>query len=587
MANVRILPEQVANQIAAGEVIERPAAVVKELLENSLDAGATQIEVAFRQGGKTYMHIQDNGHGMTPDNALLALERHATSKIQTANDLITVGTLGFRGEALPSIASVSRFKLRTRSKDRPHGLEIVVNAGAVVSQADCGMSVGTRIEVSQLFNSVPVRRKFLKTDQTESGHIIQLVRLYALAYPHVAFTLIENNRTLFQSPVCHQLRDRVSEVWGSDLVKDLIDVEAESEGMAVQGLVGKHTVSRASRHEMITILNGRPVENRALYYGITESYQGSIPKGRYPLAFLILKVPPETVDVNVHPAKREVRFKDERAIKAFVIKALEIAFTKKARSVVSRPLIPESTRELASLMELNEPRTSLTLNIPKPFPVSASMTEMAPITRMQLMEATHTESEKGATLDWKFLGLTKRQQAVFETERGLLFMHCRSAHERIVYENMLKLFADKMDKATQALLIPITFEMDPIGTALLSENEFLLKQGGIDVENFGKNSFRLTGLPLWVNPEEGEFLVRDIVAKLKEGGGKQDAYSMHELVAKQASAKAIRKDNMLTREGIQQLAEDLMACDQPLVSPKGKPTFFEMEYGELDKRLGR
>jgi len=335
-AKVRILPDRVANQIAAGEVIERPAAVVKELVENALDAGATRIEVEFRHGGRSLMRIEDNGHGMSQDNALLALERHATSKISEAADLDQIGSYGFRGEALPSIASVSRFELQTRERGADEGTEILINAGRIVHVRECGRPVGTRIVVTHLFNSVPARRKFLKTDQTEAAHIIQCVRLYALTSPQAAFTLIENGRVIFKSPECATLAERVAEIFGRQTAEALVPIDA-SEGsaeavgnkrvslggpMRLHGLIGRPGVGRATRHEMVIFVNQRPVNSRTLNYALIESYHESLPKGRYPLAFLFFECDPAAVDVNVHPAKREVRFRSEPAVRGFVIRSV-------------------------------------------------------------------------------------------------------------------------------------------------------------------------------------------------------------------------------------------------------------------------
>ncbi|HRE06543.1 MAG TPA: DNA mismatch repair endonuclease MutL, partial [Opitutaceae bacterium] len=281
MAHVRILSDRVANQIAAGEVIERPAAVIKELVENALDAGATKLEVEFRVGGRALMRVEDNGHGMARDDALLALERHATSKIVEADDLNRLASYGFRGEALPSIASVSRFTLQTRVATEEAGTEILVNGGQFVHVRECGRPVGTRIEVAQLFNSVPARRKFLKSDQTEAAHIVQCVRLYALARSDVAFTLIEDGRTIFRSPECTRLEERVEEIFGRQVAEGLLPIEAAEAGARLHGLIGRPGVGRATRHEMITFVNQRPVDSRTLNYALIESYQDSLPKGRY------------------------------------------------------------------------------------------------------------------------------------------------------------------------------------------------------------------------------------------------------------------------------------------------------------------
>ncbi len=322
MPAIRILSDRVANQIAAGEVIERPAAVVKELVENALDAGATRVEVEFSHGGRSLIRVEDNGCGMSKDDALMSLERHATSKLVETADLDRLGTFGFRGEAVPSIASVSRFELRTRPLEAPAGTEILINGGKLVHVRECGLAPGTRITVSHLFNSVPARRKFLKSDATESAHIIQTVRLYALACPRTAFTLIEDGRVLFQSPMCTTLVERVAEIFGRQMTADLLPLETSDAGLKLSGLIGKPGINRATRHEMLMFVNRRPVDSRTLNYAVIESYATLLAKGRYPVAVLFLDLDPSEVDVNVHPAKREVRFRAEGAVRGFVIRAV-------------------------------------------------------------------------------------------------------------------------------------------------------------------------------------------------------------------------------------------------------------------------
>ena len=340
MSSIRILPDRVANQIAAGEVIERPVAVVKELVENSIDAGATRIEVEFRNGGKSYIRIEDNGKGMPPDEALLSLERHATSKIREASDLDEVASFGFRGEALPSIASVSKFTLRTRSKDWEHGTEILINGGKLIDKKDCGMPVGTVIEVAHLFNSVPARRKFLKTDPTETAHITYNTRLFAVAHPNIAFRVLENGRTVFQSPACDNLRDRIAEIWGRGMADDLIpvDVSDAASGWRLSGLTAKPGIGRATRRELVTLVNRRPIDSRTLALAVLDAYHGRIQKGRYPPAFLFLEIAAQEVDVNVHPAKREVRFRDDSAIRRFVLNAISETLAASREDVIPQQI---------------------------------------------------------------------------------------------------------------------------------------------------------------------------------------------------------------------------------------------------------
>jgi DNA mismatch repair protein MutL len=380
MPSIRILPDRVANQIAAGEVIERPVAVVKELVENSIDAGATRIEVEFRNGGKSYIRIEDNGKGMSPDEALLSLERHATSKIREAADLNEVCSFGFRGEALPSIASVSKFTLRTRTQEWDHGTEILINGGKLIDKKDCGMPVGTVIEVAHLFNSVPARRKFLKTDPTETAHITYNTRLFAVAHPNIAFRVLENGRTVFQSPACDNLRDRIAEIWGRSLADDLIpvDVTDAATGYRLTGLTAKPGVGRATRRELVTLVNRRPIDSRTLGFAVLDAYHGRIQKGRYPPAFLFLEIHPHEVDVNVHPAKREVRFRDDSAIRRFVLNAITETLAASREDVIAQPDTPtEPPQAVAPELE-PKPTPSIAPPAPAIAPVSIEPTQPQP-----------------------------------------------------------------------------------------------------------------------------------------------------------------------------------------------------------------
>ncbi|MFW6353333.1 MAG: DNA mismatch repair endonuclease MutL, partial [Verrucomicrobiota bacterium] len=323
MPRIEQLPDDVANQIAAGEVVERPAAVVKELVENALDAGARQIEVEFRHGGKSYLRVTDDGCGMDREDALRALQRHATSKLRGAGDLLTLASFGFRGEALPSIASVSRFTLRTREAEATAGTEVFVDGTRPPEVKDCGMAPGTTVEVSRLFQTVPARRKFLKTDRTEAAHIVLLCRLFAVAHPEIGFTLLEDGQVRFRAGAGGTLENRVREVFGARSAEDLIPVvdrppDPAGGGLVVRGLIARPGTGRATRAELFTFVNRRPVDSRVLNYALIESFHTHIPKGRYPASFLFLEVPPAAVDVNVHPTKREVRFRHDGQVRGAV-----------------------------------------------------------------------------------------------------------------------------------------------------------------------------------------------------------------------------------------------------------------------------
>ena len=320
---IKILPDDVANKIAAGEVVERPASVVKELLENSIDAGATRIDIEFKHGGKTFIKVLDNGCGMTRQQALMSLEQHATSKIRSPEDLFSISSYGFRGEAVPSIASVSKFRMRTRPEGESVGTQIDSYASQVLSVKECGMPRGTEILVENLFSGVPARRKFLKSDNVEAGHIARLCRLYALDLPNLSLTLVENSKVLFHSEEGFGVIARISRIFGRETAENLIELkESQKYGMKVSGEILVPGESFSTSRNICVFINGRPVECRAVYAAVKEAYSQFVPKGRFAGAFLFIELNPSSVDVNVHPAKREVRLKDELGVKNFIADAI-------------------------------------------------------------------------------------------------------------------------------------------------------------------------------------------------------------------------------------------------------------------------
>ncbi|QYM78381.1 DNA mismatch repair endonuclease MutL [Horticoccus luteus] len=625
MAKVRILSDRVANQIAAGEVIERPAAVVKELVENALDAGATRIEVEFRHGGRALMRVEDNGQGMMRDDALLALERHATSKIAEADDLDRLASYGFRGEALPSIASVSRFELQTREASADVGTEILVNGGKFVHVRDCGRPVGTRIEVAQLFNSVPARRKFLKTDQTEAAHIIQCVRLYALACPGTAFTLIEDGHVVFRSPQAATLRERVGEIFGRQTAGEIVSIEAAEAGMRLSGLIGRPGFGRGTRHEMIVFVNGRPVDSRTLNYALIESYHESLPKGRYPVAFLFFECDPAAVDVNVHPAKREVRFRSEPAVRGFVIRAVlarlrelsagvaaggaeEIRDRREGQETppfemrnpveaggkaqatgMARPLQQDGRVAAGRAVQLGNAGASYPGNtLPAGSArdsASAARPGNAGHRESGTAEATPVAMAKPGAPAWRFVGLAHGSYVLFETAAGLVLLDRRAAHERVWFERLQDQFQGGA-VPSQRLLLPVPIELDPIAAAMLLDRLAFLAAHGLDVAEFGRNFFRVEGVPGWMEPADAEGFLRDVLGAMREGRMQTANVDLaREELARLAVAKAVRLPAEANETAVQALVAQLFATRSPLTSPAGRPTFIELNHSELARRF--
>lgn len=610
MAKIVKLSDKVINQIAAGEVVERPVAVVKELVENALDAGSERIEIEFRKGGKSLIRVTDDGCGMSAEDAQLALERHATSKIRDFNDLLTVSSFGFRGEALPSIASVSRFTLRTRLQNEAQGTEITAENGHLRAPGACGMPPGTSIEVAQLFNTVPARRKFLKTDRTESAHIIQMCRLLAVANWKVAFTLIEDGRILFQSPPAPSLAHRIREIWGKQLADILMPIDHRDGDLHLSGLIGKPTFgARATRADMNAFVNKRPVDSRLLHYALIESYHTYIPKGRYPVAFLFLEMPSAGLDVNVHPAKREVRFRDEGNLRRFVMEGV-IDHLRNASQTRLKNMQP--VKEIAQTDSVTIP------SIPQPaLPVRLSANlSLYPSTGSGLMpparavpEASNgaqnssaaepngpadpqrtpmagQESGVASLAGWRYLGRAQERYWVFDSPGGIVLLHLRAAYQRLHYERILKSL-DQQKVQAQDLMFPATMEFDPISSRLLDDHSHWFQQRGFGIEPFGRNLYRLRSVPDWFEPEEGESFLRDFLQLLEERGWKKnDEQAMQDKIARLAANKLSRHKPSRIGEEPRDLLARLLACSEPLRDPEGRPTFIELKASDLARKFG-
>jgi DNA mismatch repair protein MutL len=566
----------VANQIAAGEVVERPAAVIKELLENSLDAGARRVTVDFSRGGKARMIVEDDGKGMTGDEALLSLERHATSKIQLAADLDRIATFGFRGEALPSIASVARFTMQTRPASAPSGTEIAVNGGKLVHRRDHGMAPGTRIEVANLFHPVPARLKFLKSDETEAAHIVRLVRLYAIAHPEVGFLLREDGREIFRSPGNAPLLDRVREIWGRQVAEEVTIMPAfERPGMRLSGLLGKPGVSRGTRQDLVTVVNGRPVDSRTMAFALTESYHTLIPKGRYPLAFVFLEMDPAWVDVNVHPAKREVRFRDEAKVRNFLIESVLAVL--RARGDEGLP--PETVPAVAPVTPLAVDVPSVSVAVPPPGPAAAYVPPTSPAP----VSPAHAPAVR---LGWRLLSRLREERAVFETPTGLAVLDLGAAHQRVLYESILAQFTAQKP-ISQPLLVPLSIELEPLPAAVLKERLPLLTSAGFDFEEYGRNFWRIQALPAWLEPEQALAFVRDLLAEMARREGDFGRPSLaYDALAKLAVNKARRKGDGLSDAELMELVQALFRTAQPGTCPRGRRTYVEWTDADLTRRFG-
>ena len=611
MPEIRILSDQVANQIAAGEVVERPVAVLKELVENSLDAGASRIEIEFRNGGKSYLRVEDDGKAMSPDQALLSLERHATSKIRKASDLNSVETFGFRGEALPSISSVSRFILRTRPLSFSEGTEILINGGKMVHCKECGMPPGTRIEVSHLFNSVPGRRKFLKTEVTEAAHLIHMAKLYALAHPSVTFSLIENGRSLFRSPGCESPAERVREIFGRVLAESLEPIDKSGQGFSLSGLIARPGQSRSTRKEMIFFVNQRPVESKTISYAVMEAFHTFIPKGRFPPAILFLEIDPEAIDVNVHPSKREIRFREEPKVRRFILQSIlsknkemtghlmaeeeeEVANKNEDEKTEEIPQIDARALELFGLKhppslnsksEFTEDKKSSVQNHIGPRQENQRSIQKTQDNEIISQTLVGTRRDLGA--QWRLLDRMHGDLVIFSTRQGVVALHARAAYERVRLEQLEDNLRSRNACVSQSLLLPEALEFDGVDRANLEASADKLRELGFILEEFGRNFYRLEGCPTWVQPELASKFLNDFLAIARESSGEPKLESFaREALERQANYRLETSDDFSDEEIID-LTARLLKCRNPYVCPKGRPVYFEIPLRDFESRFKR
>jgi DNA mismatch repair protein MutL len=594
---IHLLPEHVANQIAAGEVVERPASVVKELVENALDAGAHHITVVVKNGGRSGVQVTDDGCGMSRDDALLALERHATSKISCAEDLQKIQSLGFRGEAIPSIAAVSRFALTTRERGTLSGTAIEMAGGRIVSVNDVGTAEGTIVEVRNLFFNLPVRRKFLRSEQTEMAHIEHIVTLCALAHAQVAFRLVADQRDVFHLAPTANLLDRMRELFGGQLCEQLVPVgdcrsdipvairSGQSRGsetceakcpsyIRVHGYVGKPGVSRADRSRQHVFVNGRPVESRGVNYALLEAYHTALMKGQFPISCLFIELDPALVDVNVHPTKREVRFRDEFVVRQCVIDAVRGALEPKGST--PRPL-PVSSVEAA---------------VPAALPVIPTVTAAGDGGRYTLplqgegvfAPPQEVQTEEGA---WRILGVINQLYVIAESPEGMVLIDQHAAHERVLFEKMLKQLAT--DTApSQKLLLPVTLELDARDAVFLRGNLATLHKLGIGLNEFGDKTFLVDALPPYFPLANLPQIFRNILDELRQTGEQIHARRLTEdKIATAVCRHAVKARDLLKGEELRALLEQLHHCDLPYTCPHGRPTMIQISYAELEKKFGR
>jgi DNA mismatch repair protein MutL len=577
MPKIRVLPDILASQVAAGEVVERPASVVKELVENSIDAGAREIWVDVDRGGTALIRVSDDGCGMSREDALLSLERHATSKLRTSADLAAIMTLGFRGEAVPSIASVSRFRLITRETDAVAGTEISVDGGKIRDVRDAGCAPGTVIEAKALFYNMPARRKFLRAETTEAAHVEHQLRLHALAAPRIRFRLRRDDREVFDLPPAAKAVDRVRQLLGPDLSRELIAIpQTHGHGISVEGYVLPASHARKGRRHQFVFLNGRPVEDVVISRALAEGFRGAVTDGMHPAAWLWIDLEPTLVDVNVHPAKREVRFHRPVDVRDVILEALAHGLQPLA------PILPQ--RGEASLPAISEKAVDLAKTPPVGIRFHATEPSLIewgnPLAEVAMSQSERPPSSNAP--DFRLVGMLHHRFVLLESGDGLVLFDPKAAWDRIFYEELLHHGGGVLE--TQGLLVPVLLELDPRDLDLVLRERMALQEAGVEVEAFGGNTLQVRSLPACLpieNPRAFLGAWLDELLHDSTPGARFSTDRLARILAKRAAAWVIPR--LLETPA---LLTQLFECELPYCASDGRPTLTEFSMKELDRRFG-
>ncbi len=612
---VRILDQNTANQIAAGEVVEKPASVVKELVENSLDAGADIIEISITDGGIEYIRVVDNGSGMSEENARLSVLRHATSKINTADDLLSLTTLGFRGEALPSIASVSKFRILTRLANDDLATSITIDGGENLDCVKTGGAVGTTVIVENLFFNVPARRKFLRTVTTEGRYINEVIGKIALSRPDVRFKLVNNDKVVVTTPGNGDTVDAIAALYGKNVAKELLPVFCEENRISIEGFVSKPTLLKGTRQWQTIFVNGRTVSNRMIAKAIDHAYQSQIPKAGFPFAVLNIVVDTASIDVNVHPQKSEIKFSDEGLVYRTVYHALVSALTKPLSASANDTTTLQSTGDNQALTNAGidlkrnayvqdnfwkeDSKSGFSANRNSSYFASQGVQSVFEQAAMPLhvMRERMTEQDvltKNSAIDvhaadngvdqiWP-LGQIDRVFIVAQSENSLYLIDQHAAHERILYDKLVKCHEDI---PSQQFLVPLYLDATPQEIAAIEENRGSFLKLGVDIEQAGEAMLRISSLPSDIKDSEAEDFIRDILKMISEMKNISNSDLRQNVLHYAACHGAIKAGEMLNMRQMRALILELCNTEHPFTCPHGRPCMIEISSGELYKMFKR
>ncbi|WP_110953198.1 DNA mismatch repair endonuclease MutL [Anaerosinus massiliensis] len=604
---IRVLDETTANKIAAGEVVERPSAVVKELIENAIDAGSTKIEVEIMSGGISFMRVTDNGDGMSHEDAQLAVLRHATSKIKNAGDLTTIHTLGFRGEALPTIASVSKFSLLTRLKESEFATLVEIHGGKMSETREAGGNIGTTVKVEDLFFNTPARKKFLKTPNSEGSHIHEIILKLSISNPEIAFKFINNNKLVLSTPGNGNLFDTLKNIYGTKVSDGLLPLAFVDEGISIQGFLSKPNIIRSNRQWQTFIVNGRIIGSRSIAKAIDNAYHSLLPKSGYPLVVMNIQVPQNTIDVNVHPQKSELKFEDEgRIFKAVYKTVLDAIRNHDQLDSIAAP-VQNIERHYAPIrFPVQENLHQQYVPMPSPITPSEHTVSFAeaqairqnevrfsevPTERMQETPAeyVHEQESRGeSTLVYEGvlmpMGQVDRCYIIASDGKGLYIVDQHAAHERILYDRFAKMTEEI---PSQQLLVHLFLDFDDKECGLILNHQDLFHQLGFSMEASGPMTMRLKEIPADIPIGEAEAVIREILEALQNLHQPTSQEIRHACLAITACRAAIKAGDLLNIRQMQILLDELTNTTLPYTCPHGRPSIIKFESGELAKMFKR
>jgi len=569
MGLIRILGEKVASQIAAGEVVERPASVVRELIDNSIDAGATRILAKIENGGRSLVRVADNGAGMDRDDLLLCSERHATSKISDLSDLFSVRTLGFRGEAIPSIAAVSRMMITSRPMEQLSGFRLILQGGKIKEIEETGAPVGTTIEVKDLFFNTPARKKFLRSAGTETDHIVDTLSRIALPFTTLSFRLDDRDKTLLSLPSVDSDVSRLSALFGHEVASSMVPIEQEIDGLILRGYLSPPEWDRARGDHLFLYVNKRNVRERLLTHAVIEGYGSRLMKGRYPYAVIFIEIDPSLVDVNVHPAKQEVRFHQNRLVHEAVKTVVDQSLRQKAAALFQVP-VPSAE----SVQEKSE-------RIAEPSSEYSSYQAKTTIFQREDPQVPLMIRESPVVL-----GQLKETYILCETKEGLLLVDQHAAHERRVFEKLKKSY-ESSTLECQPFLIPPRLEFSPSESRTILNKIEELSEVGITLEHFGGDTFMIRSFPSILVDVPWESLLRELIPVLEEQGTVKGDQVVDRILAVMACHGAIRAGQRLSKEEMVSLVEQLDDVQVPTNCPHGRPVFKRLSFYEIEKMFRR